>query len=353
MCIWNKILVGLISVISIVLFYMAARALKTETYWSELAQKHKLRIQQIEQENRDLLEGTAQQAGVRQLRLDMYKLLLDRRRVWWNCDPKLVKPGGEGAIAEVTLELPQPDKTVAKRQVLYAFEEAAVQGKGRYLGEFTVTNVGGDKQLTLESTSRLSQRESDKLKQTQRPWVLYEILPRDSHEIFASLSDEQKKAILPPECIKEYLKDGKPSAKDDPTDRVVGGVYVRQLNDYSTLLTDERDRRVLVVDAIRATREDKQLVEQALVEGREQEETCKREIDSTQAELKDMIRERDIVAKVHEKLQKCLDDMQAWIAKLDATNRAMAGQLAKNQLEASRRIDERARIMARSGSGKL
>jgi hypothetical protein len=353
MCIWNRILVGLISVASIALFYMATRALKIETYWAELGQKHQRKIGQVKQENRDLLEGTAQQASIRQLRVDVYKLLLDRRRVWWNCDPKLVKPGAEGALAEITLELPQPDKTIAKRQVLYAFEEAGVQNKGQYLGEFTVTNIAADKQLTLESTSRLSQREADKLKQAKRPWALYEVLPRDSHEIFASLSDEQKKAMLPAECVKDYLKDGKPAAKDDPRERVVKGLFARQLNDYGTLLTDERDRRVLVLDSIRATREDKQLVEQALVEGRDQEESCKREIASTQAELKKMARERDIVADLHEKIQKRLDDMQAWIARLDATNRAMAGQLAKYQFEASRLIDERARIMARSGAGKL
>jgi hypothetical protein len=349
MCIWNKVLVGLITVASIVLFYMAARALKTETYWSELAQKHERKIKQVNQENRDLLEGTAQQPGVRQLRMDMYKLLLDRRRAWWNCDPKGVKPGGDAALAEVTVDLPQPDKTIPKKQVLYAFEEAPVQSKGQYIGEFTVTNIVGDKQLTLESTSRLSPRETDKLKKTKRPWVLCEVLPRDSHEIFASLSDDQKKAMLLPESVQDYLNDGKPVNKDDP----VKGTFVRQLNDYGTLLTDERDRRTLLMDSIKATQEDKQLVQQALVEGRNQEEACKRDIGLAEADLRKMTRERDIVAALHQKLQQSLDAMQAWIARLAATNRAMAGQLAKYQLEAAHRIDQRTRVMAQSGAGKL
>jgi hypothetical protein len=354
MCIWNKILVGLIGVASLVLFYMAARALKTETYWSELAQKHEQRLRQVTQQNIELMEGTPQQPGIRQLRLETYKLLLDRRRVWWNCDPKLVKPGAEGGLAEITLELSQPDKTIPKKLVVYVFEEAFVQNKehrGQYLGEFTITNIVNGKQLTLESTGRLSPREADKLKRARPRWALYELLPRDSHEIFASLSDAEKKAMFLPDSVQEYLKDGKPAAKDDPVERVVNGKFVRQVNDYGVLLTDERNRRVLLNDVIKATKEDKQLVEQALVEGHDQEETCKQEIAATEAELKKIQRERDIVATLHQKLQKNLDDMQAWITQLAMTNRTIAGQLAKYQIEASRRIDKRTPVMARSATG--
>ena len=45
--------------------------------------------------------------------------------------------------------------------------------------------------------------------------------------------------------------------------------------------------------------------------------------------------------------------MQAWIARLAETNRAMAGQIAKFQLEAAERIDQRTRVMAQSGAGRL
>ena len=38
MSIWNKILIGLIIVASLVLFYMSARMLKTQKYWSGLAE---------------------------------------------------------------------------------------------------------------------------------------------------------------------------------------------------------------------------------------------------------------------------------------------------------------------------
>lgn len=365
MCIWNKILVGLISVASIVFFYMAARALQTETYWSGTAQKFERRIKQVNKESQELAEGAQEQPGIRQIRMDLHKLLLDRRRMWSKCDPK-VKLSADGATAEVTVAVDQTigrgEKVqsvphgIVKGLVVYAFEKADIQDKGQYIGEFTVSNTG-EKQVTLVPTSKLSPHALDKLKKTNnRPWVLYEILPRDNHEIFASLTDAEKKALLPtlpPESLQEYLKDGKPAEKNDPADRVVNGKFVRPVIDYGVVFTSERDQRILLVDSIEAVAKDMQLVQAALVEARAQEEACKRNIDSTEEELKKMTQERDVVGTLHQKLEKSLDAVQKYITRLTETNQAMAGQIAKFQLEAARRIDERTRTMAQSGAGRL
>jgi hypothetical protein len=358
MCIWNKILVGLISVASIVLFYMAAKALKIETTWSESAQKHEKKLKQIEQENLDLVEGTGQQPGIRQLRVDLHKVLLDRRRMWTNCDPK-IKLAANGLTAEVTVVFAQPTRRVANNVVLCAFEEADVQNKksrGQYIGEFTVKSGGkiddtAIAQVTLEPTGRLSPREAEKLKMKRSSWVLYEVMPHDNHDAFASLSDDQKKAMLPVDGIEEYVRDGTPTAKGDSDERVVGGKFMRQLIDYDIVLTDERDKRILLDDAIEATKRDSKLVEAALVQARDQEEAFKRDIHTTEEDLKKMSHERDVVATLHANLQKSLETMQAWITRLEKKNREIAGQIAKYQLEAAQRIDERTRGMAQSGAG--
>jgi septal ring factor EnvC (AmiA/AmiB activator) len=183
---------------------------------------------------------------------------------------------------------------------------------------------------------------------------LYEVLPHDSHEIFALLGDEQKKAMLPADSLQDYLKDGKPAAQGDPKENVVKGNFVRPLVDYGVILLDERDHRIILGDKIEAIKTDKKLVEAALVEARDQEEACKRDIAAAAADLKKMERERDAVAALDAKLQKSIEAMEAWIARLADTNRAMAGQIAKYQLEAARRIDQRTRAMAQSGgAGKL
>ncbi len=62
MGIWNKVLVGLIGVASLVLFYLAARTMKTHQYWRELAAKYEQRIEQLERANQALVEGTGRAA---------------------------------------------------------------------------------------------------------------------------------------------------------------------------------------------------------------------------------------------------------------------------------------------------
>ncbi len=57
------------------------------------------------------------------------------------------------------------------------------------------------------------------------------------------------------------------------------------------------------------------------------------------------------MATYHEALDKELAAVNAEIARLIETNKAMAGRIAKLQLEAARRIDERTRAMAQSGAG--
>lgn len=135
MCLANKILVGLIAFAALPLFFMAAWTLKTHKYWAELAQKHEQRIEQLQNDSRLLDEGTDKdgnfkQPGIRQVRLELHKLLLDRRRAWFHCDPK-IKLGDDGtAEITVTIAQPTPHGIVApdKKTVLYAFEETDAQG---------------------------------------------------------------------------------------------------------------------------------------------------------------------------------------------------------------------------------
>jgi hypothetical protein len=284
--------------------------------------------------------------------VDLHKLLVDRRRMWTKCESR-VKPG-EGT-AEITIAFnPAVARApgIAKGVVLYAFEETGAASNGQYLGEFSVTNAG-DKQITIVPTSSLSQREIDKLKRSKATWALYEIMPSDSHEVFASLNDEQKKAMLPAASLREYLKDGKPAEKGDPASSVVDGKFVRPLVDYRVLFADEQGQRLLLASSIRAAQNDKQLLRDALADAQTQEETCKKNIEETLAAKKGMERDRNIVADLRQKLETGLNAMEAWIDDLTKTNKAMAGQIAKYQLEAAQRIDQRTRAMAQSGAGRL
>ena len=361
MCIWNKVLVGLISVASLVFFYMAARALQTETAWSKKASDLEKSVKQFNDENYDLFEGTGAQPGIRQLRVDLYKLLLDRRRMWSECDAT-VKTAVKEGMAEITVGVNSTDAKgqpiphgIANNTVLYAFEQANGKKKGQYLGEFKVASAA-DKQLNLVPTYRLSPREINKLDKAKGKWTLYEIMPRDGHDVFASLSDADKKDLLPgvpAESVREYLKDGKPAEKDDPKEYVVGGKYVRPLLDYNIVFDDEHEKRMLLADTIAALQQDKQLVLDALEEARTLADTTTREIAATKADKEKMEQQRDIVAAHRKNLEKSLRDIEALIARYTEANQAMAGRIAKLQLEAAKRIDRRTREMAQSGTGRL
>ncbi len=357
MNIWNKILVGLIGVVSVVLFYMAARTMKTHQYWRELAQNHVRKIAQVEEENQKLVNGVENQGeqmqmGIRQLRVALSKLLLDRRRAWFKCDPK-VELNREDGSATITVTTDKPDSHgIAENTILYGFEEADVRKKGRYLGEFKVGKADEkQKQVVLTPTSRLSPREIDRLAAAKGPWTLYEIMPRDSHDVYASLSDEQKKAMLPADSLPEYLKDGKPAAGDDPADRVAAGKYVRPLRDYQVLFSADRARATLLADQVDAATRDKKLIDDALAQAKQQEEAAKQDLAAAKEDVKKFTRERDAVATYRKVLDQELGAVKAAITELIKANQDMAGRIAQLQLEAARRIDERTRAMAQSGAG--
>lgn len=359
MSIWNKILVGLICLASPFFFYMAARMLKTTEKWSGDAARLQKQIEQLEKENEQLIEGVEKAdgtvgPGIRQLRIELHKLLVDRRRAWFKCVPS-IKLERDGRTAEITVTIDKPDPHgIAEKTVLQAFEEADTRKKGRYLGEFAVTKEAG-KQVTLVPTKRLTDREIDKLdkaKKAKHSWMLYELMPQDNRDIFASLTDEQKRSLLPASRVSEYLKDGKSAAENDPQERVVDGKYVRQLLDYSVLFNAEYEKQTLLRDSIEAATRDKKLVEEALALGREQEEACKRDISAATKDRVKFFLQRDIVAAHLKILQEKATAMQAAVERFIEWNRAMAGQIAKSQLEAARRIDLRTRAMARSESGR-
>jgi len=357
MSIWNKVLLGVICVALLPFFYLAGRALKTHQHWSTAAEKFQARIKQVKAENEKLFEGEEVaegqfQPGIRQLRQELHKLQVDSRRTWRHCSPRL-KIGEADGTAEivVTIEGATPHG-IAEKTVLYAFEEVDTAQKGNYLGEFRVTGAT-DKQVTIVPTFRLTPREIAKLKTAKIPWTITELMPQDGRLAYATRTDEQKRSMLPPGTVAEYLKDGKPAAADDPREQVVDGKYVRPLRDYLVLFNSERERNILLRDSIEASTRDKALTVDALAEGRKQEESCKRDIAAETAERAEAFRQRDIVAGWLKTVQDTLSAVLADVEQLIQKNQAMAGQIAKFQMEAARLIDQRTRAMAQTGTERL
>ena len=51
--------------------------------------------------------------------------------------------------------------------------------------------------MILVSTTQPTQADRNKVQNSKMPWVLYEMIPADQHEMFASLGDDLRKKFFP------------------------------------------------------------------------------------------------------------------------------------------------------------
>ena len=380
MSLWNKILLGLIFVASLPYVYLAMRTLKTHQHWRESAQKHEKRLDDVTQENRELTRGAGDgedyRPGIQQLRLDLHKTLIDRGRVWRHCQPKVNAGTGQAAV---TIPPPDPHDIpeekipphgITDKMILYVFEQADEEDEEegendaqprQYLGEFKVTGVA-NRLLQMEPSMKLDSREFQRLTASVGPWVLYEIMPIDNHEVFADFEEDELKTVLPESTVMEYLKDGQSATvddlatwdvrgkvvdeKDQEVQGAAQGIYVRQLRDYEIFFKDYHLQETILVDEFESTTRDKQYVDVTLAATQTQLQFREKKKAQLNGELADRQRELGAVGAHRKALESKLDAVSSAITGLIGRNIATAAQIAKIQLEAARRIDQRTRNMA-------
>jgi hypothetical protein len=298
-------------------------------------------------------------------RLQLHKLLVDWPQVWPNCAVQ-VRPDRNSVVVVAAVEPPADaagkpyPHGIPALGTLYAFEESTAEGLGRYLGEFNVTKVE-EKQVTLQPAFPPGQLDVKKINEAARaPWTFFNVLPQDNHDSFASLTDDQKKAMLPADTLREYQKDGKPAEPQDPKERIdAQGNYVRELRDYAQLLNHARQHNTILFDEMEATTRDLALVKGAQEDAQRQVQFAQNQITELKAQLAKREKERDAVAQFNKdqkdvleggllkQLKDKLATIEAEINRLIEQNKAMAGQIAQKQLEATRLIDARTRAMAK------
>jgi len=389
MSIWNKILLGCIFVTSLVLFVLSARALQAHRVWQQSYNDHNVAIAAAEQQAKELVDGNeeAGQMGLRRAKFGLYKLLLGRGRVWDNCAPVNVAKDQDPATNQervlVTLQTETPN-AVETKSVLYAFEDTPASEGGSYLGQFTVTQVGGD-QIILRPSIRLSDSEFARVQASQQaatPWRLYELMPTDDHDVLADLTDEEKQALFPNAetsgdekyaTVNDYLYHGKiimkeeaetlrlngkvvmvdgngnPVRETEPEDKVGlyvevddgKGMFLRTPRDYEVLFDEEHRIRSMTVDRIRVAQRDLQFLQESLADSRLQRQARQKEIRDLEQELAKRSSERDAVLAHEAKLTGAIAAMQAAIADLIARNEATIAWVGRIQADASRIINAR------------
>jgi len=380
MSIYNKVLSGAIIFFSLIFLYMAARTLKIHQHWRQRAHTQEQRIAELRKENQELLAGSEDgtKLGVKQLQLALDELIIDRNRgrVWYGCQPQ--QPNAQTGQVRVVIDKPEPH-AVAVKSLLYLFEQtetATAVGKGgQYLGQFEVEAVDA-KQVALKPARKMSLPELQRLAQSKGPWAMYELMPIDEHDIFAGLSDDEKKQILPPDTVADYLKDGQPATweqmaewgvtgslvddagkalVDDKTgEKIAGakGTFVRQLRDYQSLFQWYDLERTRLFDLAESGQRDKNYMLAAAADAKKDVQFRHDEIETLKVELGKCRAEQEAVVAHDNALKQKLADLKAAVLQMIATNQALASQIAKIQWDASRRIDQQLRVMVQSGEGR-
>lgn len=361
MSIWSKVLIGLIAVATLPFFYLAARTLRTHEAWRGEVAKYQQAIAREKEQYPILLNGGPNQVGARELKIQLHGVLVDRGRVWRTAGPGTLNElenqpadNAEDADAEqpaaadepglqatVTIEEPDPHQ-LDDQTLLHVFDARPIEEGGSYLGQFKVVGIGEEGVVVLETATRFTPTARARLQQSSGPWLLYEVMPTDSHAIFEGLERDELASLLPGSTLEEYVRDGSPAEPTDPPERVVDGKYVRALRDYGVWFHEDARLRTIEIDVLAESRLDLKYMNDSHAIALEQEQSRNAEIEKLERQLARLTRERDAVVQRENEVEARLEEVRAQIEELIDSNRRLAGQWAEQQqrvLEAARQAD--------------
>jgi hypothetical protein len=285
-----------------------------------------------------------------------------RGRVWRDAVPgPFDQPKGRLAIV---VPNPKPHG-LAVGAIVYAFEQGlpnpAAPDKGsQYIGEFKVVEAN-EAGVFVEPVQRLDGFTGKRLLaslQQKKLWSLYELIPADSHELFAGMTEEQLKALLPAGTVNEYLRQGTPAQPDDddyhragfdeagqqlgPDDKAkaVTWRYDRPLRDYSYLFPELQRERVLMLADIAGLKEDIAALVAALESANELKTYRTAEIADLKEDQQHMERDLAFIKKLLATINSQVANAQGQVDALLKQNAEKAQQLITEQLAALQAIDQ-------------
>lgn len=357
---------------------LAAETLRINRVYREAIVRKTNELEDVTARNKALAKGTSDPSIIAQLQAEQepaiaipenaesipsleeldHQILLATRlrgRVWRNASPAGVDQNG----VKVNFKGPagiHPDT------VVYVFEEGPAQlptndGKPQgkqFLGEFRVKESAGQ-QATLVPTHSLDQFELQRLSTSRGPWVVYETMPVDRHEIFAEMSDEELKKRLPAQSVEEYLRHGKAATKDDEDARKRGldeagnplppeemanaakVVYQRRLRDYAAEFDELKRRRVATEVATAEVKADIERLTVALDTAKQLQASREKEIERLKSDLAGIQKERAAINQHLAQIQKQLARGRSLLDTLLQRNVQLARELAEVQTRSSDR----------------
>ena len=269
---------------------LAAAALKTESAWKKTAEQkleelaaQKAKVEKLEngfsidprtgrlqiaESNIDSLEGSL---------AELERAMYDRGQVWRNVAhgkpnnnqipltfPPIRTPEPADGSAPAAAAAAPAERSLAVDDLVYAFGQMPRPGQdpsgdpnepkitvpAYFIGEFVVRSVNGAN-VTVESTTKLDNVQQQ-LIGLQNPWMLYDQMPTDEHEIFEEMEDEQIATLIRGACqrldlpketadklITSFQRSGGLAENEDPELAVMTKVTFQQ--DYEVPVDTETE----------------------------------------------------------------------------------------------------------------
>jgi hypothetical protein len=370
---WGHVLVVLgIFLSTLGFFLLAAETLRINAVLRSEVNRLERDLADMKARNEALLRGTSDQNLIGQMRgeeppvqvpeeaasmpslaeLDHELLLATRVRgpVWRNVAPAGIDP--QSGVVRVNIPAPAPAGIKAET-VVFVFEEGpakppAADGRpqgAQYLGEFRVAQAAGQ-EAALAPVLPMSEYERARLAASRGPWVIYETMPVDRHEVFAQMSEEELKQKLPPQSVEEYLRHGQEARPDDAEERQFGldengnrlppgelnkavkKLYQRRLRDYATEFDELGRRRVVMQADIEAVKKDIERLLAAIESAKKLQAFRQDEIRRLNIDLAGITKERQTIARHLAQVEQQLARVRELLAATLKRNGELAAQLA-------------------------
>lgn len=268
----GKVFAALIFLTAIGFFHAAVQTMATLNAWGSKVTAHQKAIEQTQQSLKREVEGDtdAGQSSLVDLEIALHNVQAGRGRAWFGATPTTVAQDAAGLVtATITVldydvdpgQPPAPDieHQLKPPMVVHLFDQRSLVDGGTYLGEFAVTATQ-ESLVTLTSTLPRTPADFQTIDAAKvGAWAVYDVLPGDDRELWASLSDEERKAFRPPapaqregetpddfasrqadynESVDHFQRDGRPALDTDLDDRIVYVVtFVKQDQAAQQLLT--------------------------------------------------------------------------------------------------------------------
>ncbi|MBX3425961.1 MAG: hypothetical protein KF688_09810 [Pirellulales bacterium] len=272
-----------------------------------------------------------------------------RGRAWFGASPAgPVAPNGQ---VQVAVPVPRPHG-IDKDSIVYVFEmdlplpDAA---PAQYLGEYRVVESSGDG-VVLSPVLPLEPRSLQRLAASKRPWRLYATMPADRHELFAGLSEEQLRQMMPPSTVEEYVRHGGPvDVNDDEyhrqsfneeglpigpesTDKVAEERYNRPLRAYEVLFNRLAEKRVNLLTQIAAKKDEIVKLGETEAKGQQLQAERSEEKRKLLADQERMQRDLATIRKLSEAIAGQLAVAKQGLVDGLAANAQLAAELARRQM---------------------